>query len=457
VPTGEIFKLNHYSTETMSSKPDYFVASEERLDETALARLQRRKLAEMLREVRANNPFYREKLAGISFDPLSDPLNNLPFTTRAELEADQLSHPPFGSNLTYPIEHYCRYHQTSGTSGRAMRWLDTAESWAWFRKIWGIIFTSAGVGKGDRIFFAFSFGPFVGFWGAFEGASAVGALTLPGGGLPTGARLKMMLENQATVVCCTPTYALHMAEAAEREGLDLRKSAVKVIVVAGEPGGSIPATRARIESAWGARVVDHTGMTEMGPVSFECNPRPGEGVHIIESEFIPEVIDPATGALLEEGQPGELVLTNLGRVGSPLIRYRTGDHVKLTHGPCACGRSFAWLNDGILGRVDEMFIVRGNNVFPTAVEAVLRRFAELAEFRCTIDEDGALTQVRVEVEPVPQCGGVESLAERVATALQEALHFRAEVALVETGTLPRFELKGRRFVRVKKGEPRLSP
>lgn len=434
----------------MPNHTEFFVPAEETLDSTALRELQRQKLAALLEQARAGNSFYRSKLAKVSFDPISDPLSKLPFTVRAELEQDQLEHPPFGTNLTYPIEDYCRYHQTSGTGGRAMRWLDTAESWAWFRKIWGIIFTSAGVGRGDRILYAFSFGPFVGFWGAFEGASAVGAMCLPGGGLPTGARLKMLLENEATVVCCTPTYALHMAEAAAAEGIDLARSAVKTIIVAGEPGGSIPATRARIESAWGARVIDHTGMTEIGPVSFECMPRRGQGVHIIESEFIAEVIDPATGAETPEGELGELALTNLGRIGSPLIRYRTGDQVRLSRGRCACGRSFAFLEGGILGRVDEMFIVRGNNVFPTAVEAVVRTFDEVAEFRCTIRDQGPLTQVSIEIEPAAQCSAPLLLADKVSQALQKALHFRAEVVLAPAGSLPRFELKGRRFVREKK-------
>jgi phenylacetate-CoA ligase len=427
----------------------FFAADEEVLDSSLLQVLQRRKLAAMLEEVRRNNAFYRDKFSSAPFNPLSDPLDSLPFTTRAELERDQLAHPPFGSNLTYPIESYCRFHQTSGTGGHPMRWLDTEKSWAWFRHIWGIIFTSAGAQRGDRILFPFSFGPFVGFWGAFEGASAVGALCLPAGGLSTSARLAMLLENHATVVCCTPTYALHMAETAAREGIDLTKSAVKSIIVAGEPGGSIPATRLRIESAWGARVVDHTGMTEIGPASFECEPRRGEGVHIVESEFIPEVIDPITGKLSLDNI-GELVLTNLGRWGSPLIRYRTGDHVRLTRGLCACGRSFARLEGGILGRIDEMFIVRGNNVFPTAVEAVLRRFNELAEFRCTVYEDGALTQVRVEIEPEPADSDHDDLVHRVGQALQEALHFRADVIAVRAGSLPRFELKGRRFVKKRK-------
>jgi phenylacetate-CoA ligase len=442
------------STMILPTRPQYYLPEEECLSFADLHSLQRRKLKQMLADVMPSNSFYRAKLGGIAFDPGIDPMEKLPFTLRAELEADQFAAPPFGTNLTYPIERYCRYHQTSGTGGRSMRWLDTPESWAWFRKIWGIIFTSAGVGPGDRILFAFSFGPFVGFWGAFEGASAVNALCLPGGGLPTSARLKMLLENHATVVCCTPTYALHMAEVAAAEGIDLTKSGVKSIVVAGEPGGSIPATRARIESAWGARVVDHTGMTEIGPVSFECAPRPGQGVHIIESEFIAEVIDPATGKNLPDGETGELVLTNLGRWGSPLIRYRTGDQVRLSRGPCACGRSFAYLEGGIIGRIDEMFIVRGNNVFPTAVEAVLRNFAMVAEFRCTIHEDGALTQVKVEIEPAANLPAAETLSESIAQALQAALHFRADVIVVPTGTLPRFELKGRRFARVKSsGKP----
>ena len=314
----------------MPIQNSYFSLAEELLTQPELRSLQNQKLKAMLQEVREKNPFYRSKLAHVPFDPLTDSLEKLPFTLRAELEADQIASPPFGTNLTYPLNQYCRYHQTSGTGGHAMRWLDTAESWAWFRKIWGIIFTSAGVGPEDRILFAFSFGPFVGFWGAFEGASAVGALCLPAGGLPTSARLKMLMDNGATVVCCTPTYALHMAEVAAQEGLDLAHGPVKTIIVAGEPGGSIPATRERIESAWGARVVDHTGMTEMGPVTFECDARRGEGVHVMESEFIPEVIDPATGQAVPAGQTGELVLTNLGRWGSPLIRYRTGDQVRLT-------------------------------------------------------------------------------------------------------------------------------
>ena len=433
----------------MSDAHRYFAGDEETLDADALRALQRRKLAELLAEIRATNQFYGAKLKDLRFDPLKDSLDALPFTTRAELEADQAAVPPYGTNLTYPIERYTRYCQTSGTGGAPLRWLDTSESWRWIGKCWGMIFTAAGVGLGDRVMFPFSFGPFLGFWGAFDSSVAMGFLSIPAGGMSTVARLRMMVENRATVICCTPTYALRMAEVARQEGIDIAGSAVRAIFVAGEPGGSIPETRRAIESAWNARVFDHSGMTETGPMSLECQPAPG-GVHVIESEYIVEVIDPNTTRHVPDGQVGEMVVTNLGRRGSPLIRYRTADQVRLTRGRCACGRCFARLEGGILGRVDEMFIVRGNNVFPTAVEAVLRRFAEVVEFRLTVLEDGTLTQVRLEIEPGPQVGDSAELCERVARTLQQVLSFRAEVVAVPAGSLPRFEMKARRFQRSRK-------
>lgn len=425
-----------------------YPADDERLDAAGLRALQRRKLAAMLAELRAGNAFYRRKFEGVRFDPLVDPLEALPFTTRAELEADQVANPPYGTNLTYPLERYTRYCQTSGTGGRPMRWLDTSDSWSWVGRCWGTIFRAADVTPADRLLFAFSFGPFLGFWGAFDSSVAHGFLSIPAGGLSTSARLKMILDNRVTVVLCTPTYALRLAEVARQEGLDLPGSAVRALIVAGEPGGSIPETKRAVEAAWGARMFDHSGMTEIGPMSFECREAPG-GIHVIENEFIVEVIDPQTGAAVPDGQIGELVVTNLGRWGSPLIRYRTNDQVRLTRGACACGRTFARLEGGILGRVDEMFFVRGNNVFPTAVEAVLRRFPEVAEFRVNILENGTLAKVKLEIEPTPDCGNAASLCERVGRTLQETLSFKAEVQAVAAGALPRFEMKAKRFVRVK--------
>jgi phenylacetate-CoA ligase len=328
-----------------------------------------------------------------------------------------------------------------------MRWLDTEESWNWWKRCWAIIYRAAALTPDDRMLFPFSFGPFIGFWGAFESAAALGNFCLPCGGMSTIARLHYMIDHQATVVCCTPTYALRMAEVAAKEGLDLAASPVRALVVAGEPGGNVPATRHSIQRAWDARVIDHTGMTEIGPWGFECA-EAGGGVHVMECEFIAEVVDPETGEAVADGETGELVLTNLGRVGSPLIRYRTGDQVRLTQGRCACGRWFSRADAGILGRIDDMLIIRGNNVFPSAVEDIIRGFDEIAEFRIQVDEQGPMLDLYVLVEATPEAEPSE-LPSRVAAAIRDRLHFTARVGLVEPGTLPRFEMKAQRVQRLR--------
>jgi phenylacetate-CoA ligase len=369
----------------------------------------------------------------------------LPLTTKAELVADQEKSPPYGTLLTYEPERYTRLHQTSGTKGTPLRWLDTPESWQWMLGCWRTIYGVAGVSAADRLLFAFSFGPFLGFWTAFEAAQQLGCLCLAAGGMSSGARLRMLLDNQATVLLCTPTYALHLAQVAKDSGVDLRQATVRKIIVAGEPGGSIPATRQRIEEAWNARVFDHHGMTEVGPMTIECSEAPG-GLHVLEDDYVVEVIDPATTQPVAKGQVGELVVTNLGRVGSPLIRYRTGDLVRVDPQPCPCGRSWTRLAGGILGRCDDMIAVRGNNLYPSALEGVIRRFAEVAEYRVTIDETSALAELRIEIEPAGDAGA--ALCERIAAAIRAELLFRAEVCLAPPGTLPRFEMKANRVHRI---------
>lgn len=427
----------------------YANSDEECLDPGQLAGVQRQKLAGMLREVLATNPFYRRKLGPI--DPDRVAIGDLPFTTRTELCEDQAAVPPYGTNLTYPQSRYVRLHQTSGSTQALpdgpiapLRWLDTPQSWAWFKKCWRILYAAAGVTPEERLFFPFSFGPFIGFWAAFETAVDMGCFCLPAGGMTTNARLAHLLDNAATVVCCTPTYALRMIDAAEELGIDLRPTAVKTLIVAGEPGGSIPQTRCRLESAWDTRVLDHSGMTEIGSCGFECLERPG-GLHIIETEFIPEVVDPATCEPVAQGEPGELVLTNLGRWGSPLIRYRTGDQVRMIRDRCACGRWFAWLEGGILGRLDDMVIVRGNNVFPATVEGILRGFAEVAEFRVEVDRRTSMNDLRISIEPSTTADATR-LAERITAEFRDRLNFKPLVRIVPGGSLPRFDMKAHRWV-----------
>jgi len=394
-------------------------------------RAQWERLSARLPLLRQKNPFYRARLSD-----RAGALAELPFTTKAELSDDQAAHPPFGTNLTYPIERYVRLHQTSGTTGRPLRILDDAESWEWWRECWQPIYRAAGVTARDRIFFAFSFGPFVGFWSAFAGAERLGAMCLTGGAMSTTERVASILATEATVVMCTPTYALRLAEAAREEGIDLARSALRASIHAGEPGASIPATRDRIEKELGVEAFDHPGATEVGAYGFSCSAR--DGVHINESEFIAEVLDARTGDARDEGE-GELVLTNLGRWGTPAIRYRTGDRVTALRGTCSCGRTLVKLAGGIAGRVDDMVTVRGVNVFPSAIEAIIRRFDEVGEYRVELATVREMDELHCTVE------APADVAERVAAAIHREIGIRCKVQTVAPGTLPRFEMKAKRF------------
>ncbi|HEU4341757.1 MAG TPA: AMP-binding protein [Candidatus Binatia bacterium] len=414
----------------------------------AVEQRQMEKFCRMLQAVLSTNEFYRRKLGSVSDLSSLDDLSKLPFTTKNDLVQDQLQHPPYGRDLTFPLERYIRIHQTSGTTGTPLYWLDTDESWEWWAECWKVVFEAAGVHSSDRIYFAFSFGPFIGFWAGWEGARKIGALAISGGGQSTSQRLKAIVEYGATVLVCTPTYALHMASEARKAGIELAtKSAVRITLHAGEPGASIPSTKKMIEESWGAKCYDHAGATEVGAFGFECEFQPG-GVHVNESEFIAEVIDPNSDAPAAPGEKGELVITNLGRIGSPVIRYRTGDWVQPAHEPCACGRSFLLLKGGVLGRVDDMIVVRGVNVFPSAIENVLREFSEIEEFRVEIFEKEALREIKLILEPSSAQTSVAGLGERVRQRVRERIGLRPEVELAAPGTLPRYELKAKRFFKI---------
>ncbi len=398
------------------------------------------RLAPLVAEMRARNRFWQAKWAGLDVEirSLAD-LQRLPLTTKDELIADQDREPPYGTNLTEPRAAYTRLHQTSGTKGKPLRWLDTPESWEWMLGCWRQIYSLAGVGRGERVFFPFSFGPFLGFWTAFDAATSIGCLAIPAGGLSTGARLNLLVENEATVLCCTPTYALHLAQTLKDADLDGR-SLVRTVIVAGEPGGSIPATRKRIEDAWHARVIDHTGLTEVGPLATECLDRPGE-LDVLEGDFIAEIRDPATLAPTVVGEIGELIVTNLGRRGRPLIRYRTGDLVR----PFWPAEGFLRLQGGVLSRVDDMIPLRGNNFYPSSLEAVLRKFSDVVEYQVEVDTSSPLAELRIDVEPALNAG--PGLADRIVRAIRDELLFRADVTIVAAGKLPRFEMKASRVKR----------
>jgi len=391
----------------------------------------------------SSNEFYQAKLSQIEptqIQSMAD-LAKIPFTLKSELVAEQNNYPPYGRNLSYPVSNYVKLHQTSGTTGHPLKVLDTPQSWDWWAQCWTRVYQGAGVTSADRIFMAFSFGPFIGFWAAYEGARQLGALAIPGGGMDSEQRIAAILENQATVLCCTPSYALHLAEVAAHKNINLAASSVRVLVLAGEPGASIPAVRQRIEQAWGATCHDHAGATEVGAYGYSCQYQ--NGLHINEAEFIVEILDPATGLPATPGQPGEMVITNLGRWGYPVIRYRTSDIVKQAKAACPCGRGFKLLEGGVIGRTDSMIIVRGINIFPSSVEAIIREVVEVNEFRLTFYREQDMDEMAIEVELEDQ----DSHKIGHLTALfRQRLALRIPVQAVAPGTLPRFQLKAKRVI-----------
>jgi phenylacetate-CoA ligase len=401
--------------------------------------VQLEKLRAVLRAILPANPFHSRRLSGTGLTPdvasLEDFTRLCPLTTKDDLVEDQRNHPPYGSNHSEPLRAFTRFCQTSGTTAQPLAILDTPAGWDWMLANWAQIYSAAKVQSGDAIYFAFSFGPFLGFWTAFEAAAKCGYLCLPGGGLTSAARLRAIIRHEAKVLCCTPTYALHLAEIASTEGIDLSESKIEKIIVAGEPGGGVPAVRNRIQDLWcGASVLDHYGMTEVGPVAYEQLEEPGY-LRIIESSYLAEIIHPETTKPVGTGEPGELVLTTLGRSGCPLLRYRTGDLVRR-----AATDGFV-LDGGIMGRTDDMVVVRGVNVYPAAVDAVVRGLPGIGEYRVHVTRRGQMHELALEAEA--ESGEVIGQLERALTA---AFNLRIPVTHAAAGSLPRFELKARRWV-----------
>ena len=292
---------------------------------------------------------------------------------------------------------------------------------------------------------AFSFGPFIGFWSAHDAVVTRGGLAIPGGGMNTLARLDLIGRTCATALFCTPTYALHLAEVAQEHKINLAQFQVRKIVVAGETGGSVPATRARIEKAWNARVTDHGGASEVGPWGYGDQQQ--LGLHVLESEFIAEFISVETGEPASAGELSHLVLTSLGRHGMPVIRYRTGDLVRPTWPsllPEAGPNRFVLLENGVVGRADDMMIVRGVNIFPSSIEQIMHSFPEVVEYRLTARKQGEMDELLVEVED--HLGDPD----RIAEELMLRLGLKVEVQLASPLSLPRFEGKGQRFVDMRK-------
>jgi len=421
---------NHPTEDFRNLRNQHQTASRDDIERQQLA-----KLNALFAEILPENEFYRSSLGcdSLQLDTL-DHLYNLPFTTKQDIVNSGSADQPH-TNLTYPADQYVRFHRTSGTGGHPLVVLDTAQDWQWWINTWQYVLDTACFTEQDRAFLAFSFGPFIGFWSAHDAVIARGGMSIPGGGLSSIARLDLIATSAATVLFCTPTYALHLAEVAAEHHIDLQNTAITRIIVAGEPGGSLPATRQRIESAWNATLFDHAGASEVGPWGFASAQR--SGIHVCEAEFIAEFINIESGEPSAHGELSELVLTSLGRTGSPVIRYKTGDLVRPEF---IESNSFIHLDGGVLGRTDEMLVIRGVNVFPSSLDEIIRSFDGIDEYRMTASRRGELDVLSIEIEDT------QNDPQRVEQLIEVRLGLHVNVTCVASQSLPRFEAKGKRFI-----------
>ena len=394
--------------------------------------------SELLELVLERNPFQlaRAEAVGLGSHPALADLRPL---EKRDLVLDQQRNPPFGTNLTHPLERYTYMHQTSGTTGPPLRVLDTAEDWSWWRSLFADTLSVTGVRPGDRVALAFSFGPHVQFWAAKDGLQEVGAMAIPLGGMTSVQRLRTIGELEATALMCTPTYALRLLEVALEERLEGALESVERIICTGEPGASLPRMRGRIEEGFGARCHDHAGLTEAGPFAYPCPE--GGGMHLYEDEFVCEILDDGLRPVAP-GERGELVVTPLGRTGFPVLRYRTGDVVVRVDERCPGGHEDRWLPGGIVGRTDDMVVIRGMNVYPSAIEEAVRGVRGAGEFRITFySERMGMDEVKLEVE-LPSGPEARELQE----LMRQQFGLRVRVVPVAAGVLPRHEGKARRVI-----------
>jgi phenylacetate-CoA ligase len=434
---------------------EYWNPRHETMPRDQISALQAAKMRRQLEWAAARSPFHKRRFRRAGFRPeqfrtLED-LVRIPPMSREEWMEAQAAKPPYGDIPAAPVDTAIRLHTTSGTTGRMpLRALDGMRDWEWIAEMWCHGFHAFGVRPKDTVFFAFSYATFIGFWGAHYGCEKLGALVLPSGSLPTDTRVKMIVDNGATTVCATPTYVLRMAQVAHELGIDLPKqSKVDKIILSGEPSGSVPAVRRKIEELWGAPCGDSAGMTEIGTIMvFECRHRPG-GMHIIEDHFIEEVVDPETYEPVGYGEEGERIVTSFGRGILPLIRYRTRDIVRrVPASRCTCGRTWDIYEGGILGRVDDMHKIRGTNVYPRAVEAIVREHRDVDEFQIVLTREKDRDEITVRCELLKgreiRWPGIKKALDHDLAEAHENLRFGLELA--PAGSLPRFELKAKRLV-----------
>jgi phenylacetate-CoA ligase len=432
---------------------------QETMSREELRRYEEKNFLEQVQHVFQNSKFYREKFAAANLHPGEinslDDIKKIPFTVKEEIKEALVQKPPWGSNLSKNFAEVLRIHLTSGTTGKPIPLLDTKEDWYRFTMMYARDMYGYGIRSTDLFMPLFGFGPYIGFWAAWDAAQHIGCSVLANGGFTTEQRLELVTSYPVTAVGCTPSYAISMVEKAKEMGLDLKKEAhVRIIFHTGEPGASIDSTRKKVEEGWGAKCYDLIGSTEMGPWGFNCEAHSGL-VHINEDWTYPEVLDIETGQPVQPGETGELILTQLHRKALPLIRYRTRDIIRVADRQCPCGRTLFSMEGGVIGRLDDMKKIRGMLVYPSKIEEVVRNFDEVIEYRVIIKREKGMDDIDVQVELRPELAGqdMRHLLEKIAGTLRVRIGIRINVKDVPVDSLPRWDFKAKRVVDTREDVP----
>lgn len=425
----------------------------ETLPREKLVELQLKKFRKIVRWAYDNSKFHRRLYqdAGLEQGDIQtwDDVRKVPKVEKAMMREIQRKDPfPYGDMLCVPLEKVTEFHQTSGTTGQPVYQPDTWQDWEWWSESWSYIMYAQGFRDTDRIFIPFGYNIFVAYWAGHYAGEKMGCEVVPGGVLDTEARILKMQELNTTALMATPTYVLGMADKARAMGIDpVEDLSVSKILCAGEPGASIPATKKRMEEAWGAKVYDHVGATEIGAWGYECTAQPG-GLHVNEALFLVELEDVATGEIITEpGRRGKLIMTALDREAQPCIRFDSKDVAEWAEEPCPCGRTFRWIRGGVVGRADDITKVKGVLLAPSAIEEVVRGFPELSdEFEVEVTKKGDLDDITLKIELMPEeAGNREAVEARLVDQLRLKTNLRYNIEFHDYDTLPRYTLKAKRF------------
>jgi phenylacetate-CoA ligase len=426
----------------------------ETMPQEKLRALQLKKFKRILQWAYDHSRFHRRLYSEAGMEPgdikTFEDIAKVPKVEKAMMRDIQRKDPfPYGDALCVPLEKVTEFHQTSGTTGQAVYQPDTWQDWEWWSEAWSYIMYAQGFRDTDRIFIPFGYNIFVAYWAGHYAGEKMGCEVVPGGVLDTKARILKMQELKATAMMATPTYVLGMGDVARRElGLDPAKDLnISKILCAGEPGASIPATKKRMEEAWGAKVYDHVGATEIGAWAYECTAQPG-GPHVNEALFLVEIEDILTGEIITEpGRRGKLVMTALDREAQPCVRFDSKDIAEWAAEPCPCGRTFRWIKGGVVGRADDITKVKGVLLAPSAIEEVVRSFPELSdEFEVIVTKKGDVDDITLKVELMPEAVDQEEEIEaRLVDQLRLKTNLRYNLEFHEYNTLPRYLIKARRF------------